>query len=410
MRYRAQAEIHLTAHRLRHSFANDLVAADAPVTSIQKLLGHRWLETTQIYVQANDQPSRPTTTPPACKIEAGASRKGALSHRTASTPCRALRPGPAICPRPRLPPNSPPPETHPVLAARERGAAGAFVEWLPAAAPANTSSAPSTFPWPGTSSGLASKPSPPTRPGDRSAARLGLRDRPKGSGQIGPRSAASPWTSSAASCCTTAAWWRSRSSPLTRAAHRRACRAGWWTELEPLPALQQRNWRPARWTRTSAASGVRTCGVWRFLCRAARRAGTGRRAPQTPVRLHRPPPRAGKAVRDRQRRSAHLPVLPASSCRSRATRPQGAPAHPGPQAARRLPRSLTDEQVQRLARRLRRPGRASHTPTSAAMPCSTGRPSTCSGSVGCARVRSRSCGWKTWTCPVEARACGTARG
>jgi site-specific recombinase XerD len=55
MRYRAQAEVHLTAHRLRHSFANDLLSAGAPVTSIQQLLGHRWLETTQIYVQANDQ-------------------------------------------------------------------------------------------------------------------------------------------------------------------------------------------------------------------------------------------------------------------------------------------------------------------------------------------------------------------
>jgi site-specific recombinase XerD len=31
-----------------------LLASGAPVTSIQKLLGHRWLETTQIYVQAND--------------------------------------------------------------------------------------------------------------------------------------------------------------------------------------------------------------------------------------------------------------------------------------------------------------------------------------------------------------------
>jgi site-specific recombinase XerD len=54
MRYREQAEVHLTAHRLRHSFANDLVSADVPVTTIQKLLGHRWLETTQIYVTAND--------------------------------------------------------------------------------------------------------------------------------------------------------------------------------------------------------------------------------------------------------------------------------------------------------------------------------------------------------------------
>lgn len=54
MRYRAQAQVYLTAHRLRHSFANDLLCAGAPVTSIQVLLGHRWLETTQIYVQAND--------------------------------------------------------------------------------------------------------------------------------------------------------------------------------------------------------------------------------------------------------------------------------------------------------------------------------------------------------------------
>jgi site-specific recombinase XerD len=55
MRYRQEAEVSLTAHRLRHSFANDLLAADVPVTTIQKLLGHRWLETTQVYVQANDR-------------------------------------------------------------------------------------------------------------------------------------------------------------------------------------------------------------------------------------------------------------------------------------------------------------------------------------------------------------------
>jgi integrase/recombinase XerD len=55
VRYRTQAAVHLTAHRLRHSFANDLLSSGAPVTTIQKLLGHRWLETTQIYVQANDR-------------------------------------------------------------------------------------------------------------------------------------------------------------------------------------------------------------------------------------------------------------------------------------------------------------------------------------------------------------------
>ncbi len=55
MRYRAQAGVTLTAHRLRHTFANDLVSADVPVTSIQKLLGHSWIETTQTYVAANDR-------------------------------------------------------------------------------------------------------------------------------------------------------------------------------------------------------------------------------------------------------------------------------------------------------------------------------------------------------------------
>jgi site-specific recombinase XerD len=49
------AGIQITAHRLRHSFANDLLNADVPVTSIQKLMGHRWIESTQTYVLANDQ-------------------------------------------------------------------------------------------------------------------------------------------------------------------------------------------------------------------------------------------------------------------------------------------------------------------------------------------------------------------
>lgn len=54
MHYREKAGVYLTAHQLRHSFANDLVTADVPVTSIQKLLGHAWLSTTQTYVVAND--------------------------------------------------------------------------------------------------------------------------------------------------------------------------------------------------------------------------------------------------------------------------------------------------------------------------------------------------------------------
>jgi len=53
-RYCKLAEIELTAHQLRHNFANNLVLADVPVTSIQKLMGHVWLGTTQNYIAAND--------------------------------------------------------------------------------------------------------------------------------------------------------------------------------------------------------------------------------------------------------------------------------------------------------------------------------------------------------------------
>jgi site-specific recombinase XerD len=52
--YRQIAEVSLTAHQLRHNFANNLVLADVPVTSIQKLLGHVWVGTTQNYIAAND--------------------------------------------------------------------------------------------------------------------------------------------------------------------------------------------------------------------------------------------------------------------------------------------------------------------------------------------------------------------
>lgn len=55
MVYREQAGVQFSAHRLRHSFANDLLNADAPITSIQKLMGHRWIESTQTYVLANDR-------------------------------------------------------------------------------------------------------------------------------------------------------------------------------------------------------------------------------------------------------------------------------------------------------------------------------------------------------------------
>ena len=53
-RYRRLAGVDLTAHQLRHNFANNLVLAGVPVTSIQKLMGHVWVGTTQNYIAAND--------------------------------------------------------------------------------------------------------------------------------------------------------------------------------------------------------------------------------------------------------------------------------------------------------------------------------------------------------------------
>ena len=57
-RYREKAGLELTAHQLRHSFANDLLNAEVPITTIQKLMGHRWIESTQTYVVANDRQVR----------------------------------------------------------------------------------------------------------------------------------------------------------------------------------------------------------------------------------------------------------------------------------------------------------------------------------------------------------------
>ncbi len=53
--YCTLAGVRFTAHQLRHTFANDLVNAGMPVTSLQKLLGHTWLDTTQTYIAANDR-------------------------------------------------------------------------------------------------------------------------------------------------------------------------------------------------------------------------------------------------------------------------------------------------------------------------------------------------------------------
>lgn len=54
MRHCHQAGVWITCHQLRHTFARHLVEAGMPVTSIQKLLGHERLRTTQIYLHISD--------------------------------------------------------------------------------------------------------------------------------------------------------------------------------------------------------------------------------------------------------------------------------------------------------------------------------------------------------------------
>lgn len=48
------AQIWITCHQFRHTFGRHLVEARVPVTSIQRLLGHAQLRTTEIYLHVSD--------------------------------------------------------------------------------------------------------------------------------------------------------------------------------------------------------------------------------------------------------------------------------------------------------------------------------------------------------------------
>ena len=53
-RYCRQADIWITSHQLRHTYASRMVGADVPITSVQKLMGHHSIVTTQLYVHVAD--------------------------------------------------------------------------------------------------------------------------------------------------------------------------------------------------------------------------------------------------------------------------------------------------------------------------------------------------------------------
>jgi len=52
--YAQQVGLHVTCHQLRHTFAQNLLDADLPLTSLQQLLGHTSIRTTQVYAHVND--------------------------------------------------------------------------------------------------------------------------------------------------------------------------------------------------------------------------------------------------------------------------------------------------------------------------------------------------------------------
>jgi integrase len=52
--YGQRAHVSVTPHRLRHTFASQMLAAGMPVTSLQRYLGHEELDTTMIYAEVSD--------------------------------------------------------------------------------------------------------------------------------------------------------------------------------------------------------------------------------------------------------------------------------------------------------------------------------------------------------------------
>ena len=51
----AGLDVRATPHTLRHSHASHLVAAGVPTVHVQKLLGHRQLSSTQVYVTVSKE-------------------------------------------------------------------------------------------------------------------------------------------------------------------------------------------------------------------------------------------------------------------------------------------------------------------------------------------------------------------
>jgi integrase len=54
LKYREQCGVPVTPHRLRHTFASQMLAAGMSITSLQRYLGHERLSTTLLYAEVSD--------------------------------------------------------------------------------------------------------------------------------------------------------------------------------------------------------------------------------------------------------------------------------------------------------------------------------------------------------------------
>jgi integrase/recombinase XerC len=54
-RYCRKAGVWITCHQLRHTFGRHLVEAGMPATTLQQLLGHQRIRTTQVYLHISDR-------------------------------------------------------------------------------------------------------------------------------------------------------------------------------------------------------------------------------------------------------------------------------------------------------------------------------------------------------------------
>ena len=46
--------LHITCHQFRHTFGRHMTESGMPVTSIQRLLGHSWMQSTEVYLHVSD--------------------------------------------------------------------------------------------------------------------------------------------------------------------------------------------------------------------------------------------------------------------------------------------------------------------------------------------------------------------